>query len=99
MTIQLTGSGLGVMAAWWLNIVVPRMTIYSKPGCHLCERAKAVLARCQRRINFALEEVDISQNPELLQRYGNDIPVILLDGHEIARHFVRERKLLDLLKK
>jgi len=42
--------------------------------------------------------VDISQNPELLERYRNDIPVILLDGKEIARHVVRERKLLELLQ-
>jgi hypothetical protein len=41
--------------------------------------------------------VDISGNPELEARYGNDIPVILLDGKEIARHFLRERKLLELL--
>lgn len=56
-----------------------------------------MLARCRLKIHFDLEEVDISQTPELLQRYGNDIPVILLDGEEIARHVVRERKLLELL--
>ena len=75
-----------------------RITLYTKPGCHLCEHAKGVLARCRDRVNFNLEEVDISQNPELTGRYGNDIPVILLDGEEIARHFVRERKLLERLK-
>ncbi len=75
-----------------------RITIYSKPGCHLCVRAKEVVERCRARVEFAVEVVDISQNPELLQRYRDDIPVILLDGNEIARHFVRERKLLELLK-
>jgi len=74
------------------------VTIYSKPGCHLCDRAKDVLGRLQQRAQFSLEEVDISQNPELLARYGHDIPVILLDGREVARHFVRERKLLELLQ-
>lgn len=73
------------------------ITIYTKPHCHLCERAKEALLRCRQKTDFALEEVDISQTPELLERYGNDIPVILLDGREIARHFVRERKLLELL--
>ena len=72
--------------------------IYSKPDCHLCERAKDVLDRCRQQVAFEIETVDISQNPELLARYGQDIPVILLDGREIARHFVRERKLLELLK-
>jgi glutaredoxin len=77
---------------------VALITIYSKPGCHLCDRAKEVIDRCRAKAEFAIEVVDISQNPELLQRYRDDIPVILLDGNEIARHFVRERKLLELLK-
>lgn len=74
------------------------ITIYSKPDCHLCERAKGVIERCRTKAEFAIEIVDISQNPELLDRYRDDIPVILLDGNEIARHFVRERKLLELLQ-
>jgi len=72
--------------------------VYSKPDCHLCERAKQLLRRVQQRVEFSLEEVDISQDSELSSRYGQDIPVILLDGREIARHFVRERKLLELLQ-
>ena len=74
------------------------ITIYSKPDCHLCDRAKEVIERCRAKVEFAIEVVDISQNPELLERYHDDIPVILLDGNEIARHFVRERKLLELLQ-
>ena len=74
------------------------ITIYSKPDCHLCDLAKEVVERCRLRTNFALDVIDISQNPELLERYRNDIPVILLDGREIARHVVRERKLLELLR-
>ena len=75
-----------------------RVTIYSKPDCHLCDRAKEVVERCQQNVDFILEVVDISRNAELLARYRNDIPVILLDGSEIARHFVRERQLLELLQ-
>lgn len=77
---------------------VRQITIYSKPDCHLCDVAKEVVERCRKNVDFALEVVDISQNPELLERYRNDIPVILLDGKEIARHVVRERKLLELLQ-
>lgn len=76
---------------------VKTIAIYSKPGCHLCDRAKDVIIRCRQQRDFALEVIDISQDPELLAKYGNDIPVVLLDGREIARHFVRERKLLELL--
>jgi glutaredoxin len=75
-----------------------QVTIYSKPECHLCDRAKEVVEHCKSKVDFSLEVVDISQAPELLERYRNDIPVILLDGNEIARHFVREHKLLELLQ-
>ena len=74
------------------------VTIYSKPDCHLCDRAKEVVARCRSKADFRVEVIDISQDPELFERYRNDIPVILLDGKEIARHFVRERQLLKLLQ-
>ena len=75
-----------------------RVTLYSKPGCHLCDRAKETIARCLQSAEFDFEVIDISGDAHLLARYGQDIPVILLDGQEIARHFVRERKLLELLK-
>jgi glutaredoxin len=74
------------------------ITIYSKPDCHLCDRAKEVVERCRKTVDFTLEVIDISQHPDLFERYRNDIPVILLDGKEVARHFVRERKLLELLQ-
>lgn len=74
---------------------MPRITLYSKPGCHLCDRAKEVIERCRA----PYEVVNISGNADLEARYGHDIPVILLDGVEIARHFVRERNLLELLHK
>lgn len=50
------------------------------------------------RCRVAFEVVDISGNEELEARYGRDIPVIMLDGVEIARHVVRERKLLERLQ-
>jgi glutaredoxin len=75
-----------------------KITIYSKPDCHLCDVAKDVIECCREKVGFSLEVIDISRNPELFERYCNDIPVILLNGKEIARHFVRERKLLELLQ-
>lgn len=75
-----------------------RLILYSKSDCHLCERAREVIERCRLKADFTLEEVDISQNRELFERYRNDIPVVLLDGQEVARHVVRERNLLELLR-
>jgi glutaredoxin len=75
-----------------------KITIYSRPDCHLCDLAKDVVERCRKKVDFTLEVIDISQDPALFERYRDDIPVILLDDREIARHFVRERKLLELLQ-
>lgn len=75
------------------------LTIYTRAGCHLCDRAKAVLLRCRQHVAFDLRVVDITSDPDLLARYGEDIPVILMDGTEIARHVVHERELMDLLRR
>lgn len=65
---------------------VPRITLYSKPGCHLCEDARAVVddvvARVQASdpaLDIAIDEVDILGDPALQQRYGEEIPVVLID--------------------
>lgn len=75
------------------------ITVYTKRDCRLCEHVKEVLRRCRRQIAFETRYVDIAQDPELLTRYANDIPVILLDGVEIARHFLREQQVLELLRR
>jgi glutaredoxin len=58
--------------------------LYTKPGCHLCEQARIELDRLQRRYPHQLDEIDITSQPELLQRYGERIPVIRVQGREYA---------------
>ena len=60
--------------------------IYSKPGCHLCDEAtKAILSAGNTEL-YTLKHVNIEDDPELLARYKNDIPVITFDGVERFRH-------------
>jgi glutaredoxin len=59
-----------------------RLTLLGKPGCHLCEEARAVIAAVGERHPFELEEVDITRDPELERRYRERIPVIVIDGKE-----------------
>ncbi len=63
-----------------------KVIIYSRPGCHLCEVAKAVIDSAGYNDLFALEEIDIETDPELLARYRYDIPVIMIAGAEAFRH-------------
>ena len=64
----------------------PQVTLYSKPGCHLCEEMKSEMARANCAEAYDLQEVNIESNPELFARYRFDIPVLLIDGVEMFRH-------------
>lgn len=60
-----------------------RVTLYGRPGCHLCEEARAAVTAARRRREFALEEVDISLDARLTRRYGERIPVVAIDGQDM----------------
>jgi glutaredoxin len=72
--------------------------LYGRPGCHLCDDARAALERLRAVEPFALEEVDIEPDPVLHARYLERIPVIALDGEELSDFFVDERALLARLR-
>jgi glutaredoxin len=76
---------------------VTRITLYGKPGCHLCEDARAALERVRAGRGFELEEVDVSLDPALNRRYGERIPVLALDGEELFEYFVDEESLRERL--
>lgn len=64
------------------------VTLYSRPGCHLCEEAKAAIAPLLREFGAALREVNIDEDAILKERYGWDIPVIFVGPHKAAKHRV-----------
>ena len=69
------------------------MSLYGRPGCHLCDEARAVLERIRVERPFRLEEIDIESDDALLRLYLERIPVIALDGEELFDHFVEEEAL------
>ena len=74
-----------------------QLTLYTRPGCHLCEEMKALLSGLKTQQPFGLTEIDISTSPTLQRLYQHHIPVLLLDGKEIVRHRVGEAELRALL--
>ena len=76
------------------------LTLYSKPGCHLCDEMKATIARVARDLSLpmALEEVDISTDRDLESRFGLEIPVLMMNGKKVAKHRVSETELTRMLK-
>lgn len=73
--------------------VLPELTFYSRPGCHLCEQAHARLLALEYRFT----EVDITGDPELEHLYGHDIPV-LADGKRVLIKGVFGKGRLSTLK-
>ncbi|GIW14764.1 MAG: glutaredoxin family protein [Dehalococcoidia bacterium] len=69
------------------------VTLYRAPGCGLCDRAEAILARLARELPIAVTAVDISSDPALEARYFLEIPVIEADGRIIARAPIAEAAL------
>ena len=74
------------------------VVLYGKPGCHLCDEARAVVAAVRARQPFDLEEVDVSTDPELHRRYGERIPVLALDGDELFEFHVEADELARRLQ-
>ncbi len=60
----------------------PRILLYSKPGCHLCDEARAVIETVCAEVGERYLEVDISTSEELLRAYGEEIPVTFVDGSQ-----------------
>jgi glutaredoxin len=77
---------------------VRTLTLYTRPGCHLCDDARAALARVRARVPFVLEERDISRDDALLAVYRERIPVVALDGEELFEYEVDEAALADRLR-
>ena len=74
-----------------------RLTIYSRPGCHLCDEMKDVVHRVSASVPLALDEVDISGDSELERLYGVEIPVLMADGKKVAKYRIGESELVRVL--
>jgi glutaredoxin len=76
---------------------VTLVTLYGKPGCHLCEEARHVVLAARDERGFDLREVDVSQDPLLHGRYGERIPVVAIDGDEAFEFHVDPGALRERL--
>ena len=77
-----------------------RVTLYSKPGCHLCDDARAVVARVCAELGESFDEVDITAGPDaerLTRAYGEEIPVTFVDGRQHDFWRVDPGRLRDAL--
>ena len=79
-----------------------QITLYTRPGCHLCEEARQQMAPVLAEFGAELLEVNIDADPALRELYSNDVPVIFLGARKIAKHRVNlvqlRRQLADAQK-
>ena len=76
-----------------------KLTLYGKPGCCLCDEARAEVAAVRAAHEFELIEVDVSADPRLWARYGERIPVVEIDGEEAFELHVDRSELARRLDK
>ena len=72
-----------------------RVTLNTREGCHLCDVVRGTIDEVGRRRRFALEVVDILGDPGAYEKYKHEVPVVLVEGVEVARHRM-DRKTLEV---
>jgi glutaredoxin len=70
-----------------------RITLFTRPGCHLCEYAREAVARVHATTGVGWTEVNVESDPELERDYGGRVPVVMLDGREHDYFRVDEERL------
>jgi len=75
------------------------LRLYSRPECHLCVEMEAVVARLAREFGATLEEINIETDPGLDAHFGQDIPVLFINGRKAFKYRVSERELRARLQR
>jgi hypothetical protein len=78
------------------QLLVKHLIIYSRPGCHLCDDMTAVVGHVIAQTTpgtLSVTEIDISTDQALEQTYGQEIPVLVIDGRKAAKYRITESEL------
>lgn len=73
------------------------VVVYSRPGCHLCDVVKQTLAQLQGAADFQWRDVDIDADPQLRQKYNEEVPVVFIDGRKAFKYRMEGREFLRAL--
>ena len=70
-----------------------KLILYGRRDCHLCEVAKEAVERLQRRLDFDVEERDVDDHPDWVRRFGDEVPVGVIDDRKVFKFRVDPDKL------
>jgi glutaredoxin len=76
-----------------------RLTLYTRKDCCLCEDMKASIHAAGRKVPVDLVEVDVDSSPELVERYGGEVPVLLINGRKAFKYRVTTKDLEERLRR
>jgi glutaredoxin len=71
----------------------PKLTLYSRKDCCLCDEMKAVLREVAEKVPIELEESDVDASIELREKFGDEVPVLFIDGKKAFKYRVTAREL------
>ena len=74
------------------------VVVYSRKDCHLCEIVKNTLTQVQGEANFQWREVDIDADPELRQKFNDEVPVVFIDGRKAFKYRMKTSDFLRVLQ-
>jgi glutaredoxin len=77
--------------------MIPKVTLYTRAGCCLCDDAKRVLLDARNHAAFDYEELDIDRDPALVARYNDEVPVIAINGAKAFKYRLDMREFLKKL--
>jgi glutaredoxin len=75
------------------------LTLYSRPGCHLCDEMKKQIAPLVTQFRARLREVNVDSDPVLRQRYNEEVPVLFLGSRKVAKYSVDVEQLRRQLQR
>ncbi len=76
----------------------PKVTVYSRPGCHLCDDVKQQLEQLRRRVDFDLEEINIDEDDALRRLYNEEVPVVMINGRKAFKYRLDPAEFLEKLR-
>ena len=101
---DVTGAALALLAGWLLTRAAGTIEIklFGRQGCHLCDEAEKVLdevcAQGGVRIEgVRIQKVDVDTDPELLKAYGDQVPVVTINGRKLFKYRVEPERLRRVL--
>jgi glutaredoxin len=73
------------------------VVVYSRKECHLCDVLKETLAQAQSAAEFEWRDVDIDTDPDLVQRFNDEVPVVFINGRKVFKYRMSRDQFLQAL--